>query len=350
MADITKVKLGGDANGDIHKVGIGLIRLTLPMQEQPVPDDIAFDVIKTAIDSVPVDRKLFVVSGEFYGRTPTQNLQLIARFFAKYPELADRVFLSVKVRIAFGLDDGGAFIFDKRLPDCSEEGIRKSVDAILKALDGKKSLDMFVPARVDPNVSIEETMETLKKLAEEGKIGHVGLSETKAETIRRANAVHPIVAVEIEVSPWSYEAETKAVIEATKELGIPVIGYCPLGRGFLTGSFNKTDAFLPIMSTFLPRFSAEAMEHNQKIVDILSAAAEKKGVTTAQLCLAWAASLAPHVVPLPGTANPARAKENIQACSIALDANEVQAIKDAVEQHGVKGDRYGTGPAAYSWG
>jgi pyridoxine 4-dehydrogenase len=185
--------------------------------DKPIPDEQAFESIKAGIDALPQGVKAFLnggmhccrrspillmltrfCPGEFYG-PDRSNLTLISRFFKKYPEYADRAFLSIKG----GLADG------KLAPDASPENLRRSVTAINEALDGAKRLDLFECARVDPNVSIEETVKSLKALIDEGLFDYIGLSETAADTLRRANKVHPIAAVEIEVSLWSYEEETK---------------------------------------------------------------------------------------------------------------------------------------------
>ncbi|KAG8914822.1 hypothetical protein FRC00_010578, partial [Tulasnella sp. 408] len=279
--------LGGSAsNVKIHRPGLGLMMLT--WTPNPVPDEQAFAAIKAAIDLVPADEKLLINSGEFYGGQEhfTANLELIARFFTKYPELADRTFLSVK---------GGTTATAIHIVDGSPENLRRSVDAVNKALDGKKRLDLFECARVDPKIPIEQVMESLNGLVKEGKFDHIGVSEISAETLKKAAAVAPIAAVEIEVSPWSYEEETKKVIATAEDLKIPVIAYSPLGRGFLTGQLKKEDLPEGDMRLRFARFQDEAMAHNQKIVDALSAIAQKKGVSNAQLSLAWVTNLGPHV-------------------------------------------------------
>ncbi|KAG8999879.1 hypothetical protein FRB90_011921, partial [Tulasnella sp. 427] len=285
--------LGGTASSVmINKVALGLMMLT--WTPTPVPDEQAFEAIKAGIEHVPKDRKLLINSGEFYGGQDhfTANLELIARFFTKYPELADRTFLSVK---------GGTAPNAIHITDSSPENLRRSVDAVLKALDGKKRLDMFECARVDPKFPIEKIMENLKALQAEGKFDHIGISEVSAETLKKANAVVGIAAVEIEVSPWSYEQETRDVIETAADLKIPVIAYAPLGRGFLTGQLKKEDLPEGDMRRRFARFQDEAMAANQKIVDSLEAIAKKKGISNAELSIAFVSNLGPHMIPLPGS-------------------------------------------------
>lgn len=166
-------------------------------------------------------------SGEFYGSPePTLNLQLLKRYFTKYPEDADKVVLSVK---------GGIDI--KRLaPTGGAAAVKASVDNIIRHLGGTKTLDIFECARVDPNTPIEETIGALAECVKEGKIRAIGLSEASAATIRRAHAVHPIAGVELEVSLWSTEIFDNGIADTCKELGIPIVAYSPLGRGFLAVS------------------------------------------------------------------------------------------------------------------
>jgi len=334
-------QLGGTASTvQIYKIGLGLMMMT--WTPNPTPDEQAFETIKTAIDYVPAGQKLFINSGEFYGFKPrTANLELLARFFAKYPELADRTFLSVK----------GGVEADSLEPNSSPENLRRSVDAVLAALDGKKRLDLFQCARVDKRVSIEDTINTLKVLQEEGKFDHIGISEVSAETVKRANAVQGIAAVEIEVSPWSYEEETKKVIAITQALDIPVIAYSPLGRGFLTGKLKRDDLPEGDFRRNLSKFQKEAEAHNQKIVDALEAIATKKHISTAQLSLAWVSSLGSNIVPLPGSSKASRVKENLDSAKVILTEEELKEINDALEKHTVMGDRYwGEASKKQLWG
>ncbi|KAI0278907.1 Aldo/keto reductase family-domain-containing protein [Russula brevipes] len=208
-------KLGGAASGVVvAKVAHGLMMMT--WKPTPVPDEEAFAAIKAGVDALPPGVKMFLNSGEFYGQgLSTANLELLARFFEKYPDYADRTFLSVKGGTVPGQLDS----------DGSRENLRRSVDAILKALRGTKKLDLFEPARRDSNYEIEHYAEALSELVKEGKFDYIGLSEVGAETIRRAHKVAPVAAVEIEVSLQAYEQQTKDVIATCKELGIAVIAY-----------------------------------------------------------------------------------------------------------------------------
>ncbi|KAI9065148.1 aldo/keto reductase [Trametes sanguinea] len=298
----------------------------------PLPDEEAFEAIKAGVDAMPSGVKMFLNSGEFYGPNASPaNLELLARFFEKYPEYADRTFLSVK----------GGNQENSLDPDSSPENLRRSVDNINAALRGTKRVDLFECARVASNVPVEDAIKTLVQLKNEGKFDHIGMSECSAATLRRGNAVHPIAAVEIEVSLWSYEEETKKVIETAKELGIAVIAYSPLGKGFLTGAF-KSPKDLPAgdIRHNMSRFHEENFKHNLAIVDSVKALAAKKNVTPAQLCIAWVAARGPHVIPLPGSSSKKRNLENISGGSIELTQADLSEIDETLAKHPVKGGRY----------
>jgi len=293
--------------------------------------------MKTSIESQPAGTKQFLNSGEFYGMNPrTANLELVARFFDKYPELCDKAFLSVK----------GGTKADTMEPDASEENIRRSVDTIISKL-GRKKLDLFQNARVDKKHKIEDTMHIMKKLIAEGKFDHIGLSEVSADTLRRACAVAPVAAVEIEVSPWTYGEETRKVIATAKELNVAVIAYSPLGRGFLTGTITKpTDLEEGDWRRHLARFQEENMKKNMAIVEALTQFAQRKGITTAQLSIAWVSSRGAHVIPLPGSSNVKRTLENDAAGDVEFSAEEIQELDELIAGHTVHGGRYRGNPAA----
>ncbi|KZT11238.1 aldo/keto reductase [Laetiporus sulphureus 93-53] len=336
--------LGGTASDIVvGKVAHGLMMMTARDPKYPLPDEEAFEAIKAGVNALPPGSKMLINSGEFYGPNfSTANLELLARFFEKYPEYADKTFLSVKG----GLIVGGLKV------DSSPENLRRSVEKVNSVLRGTKKLDLFESARVDPKIPIEETIKTLAELIKEGKFNHVGLSECKAETLRRAHAVHPISIVEIEVSLWSYEEETVKVIAAAKELGIAVAAYSPLGRGFLTGSIKKVDDLTDgDFRRQMTRFREEYIEQNLAFVEALKAIAAKKNITPAQLAIAWVASLGEHVIPLPGSSIKKRTLENLAAADIVLtEADKVEIAKVMAEHH-VKGDRYfGNDAAAMLWG
>jgi pyridoxine 4-dehydrogenase len=318
------------SNADVAKVGHGLMMMT--WKPVATPDEDAFAAIKAGIDSLPPGAKMFLNSGEFYGQGCTvANLELVSRFFEKYPAYVDRAFLSVK----------GGCVPGKLDVDGSRENLRRSVDNILKALRGKKRLDMFEPARRDPNYEIEHYAEVLSELVKEGKFDYVGLSEVAAATVRRAHKVIPVTAVEIEVSPQSYEQQTKDVIATCKELGIAVIAYSPLGRGLLTGQIkSRLDFEEGDFRRGYSRFQDENLNQNLKLVESLTTIANRKGITVAQLCIAWVGALGDHIIPLPGSSNAKRTLENLQAGDVELSAEDLAEIGQVLETNPIKGGRY----------
>ncbi|KAG9101041.1 hypothetical protein FRC07_010360 [Ceratobasidium sp. 392] len=309
----------------------------------PPSESQCFDALKAGIEAAPPGIKVFLNSGEFYGfNPPTANLELLNRFFTKYPEYAGRTFLSVKGAITF--NEQGAHL------DASPAGLEKGINNIIEKLGPNKKIDLFQCARVDPKVPIEETVATLNKHVESGKIGSIGLSECSAATLARASKVAKIAAVEIEVSPWSYEEETRRVIATAAELGTIVAAYSPLGHGFLTGKIKVDQLQKGDLRANLPRFSdPEAIENNTNIVTALTEIATKKGITPAQLCLAWVSSLGPHVVPIPGSSRADRTLENMTAASIGLNEAEFGDIQSALERNPVSGDRYSKEEMGLTW-
>ncbi|KAH7923875.1 Aldo/keto reductase [Leucogyrophana mollusca] len=323
----------------VGKVGLGLMLMT--WRTNPIPDEQCFAAIKAGIDALDDGVKLFINGGEFYGyNLTTTNLEMLQRFFDKYPEYADRTFLSVKGGLKLGQLE----------PDSSPANLERSVSNIIDKLGKNKRLDLFQSARVDPKVPVKEAIGTLSELTKKLGFDHIGMSECKSSSLEAGNSVHHITAVEIEVSPWSYEDETKRVIEAARKTGTAVIAYSPLGRGFLTGQI-KSHADLPgDFRRQLPRFQEENMKHNMAIVDGLSTIAKRKGITPAQLCIAWVSSLGDHVIPLPGSSLDTRTLENCAAGDVILTKEEQEEIEKVVEVNAVKGTRYGAAAQAHLWG
>jgi len=314
----------------VANIAHGLMMMT--WKDPVVPDEQCFESIKAGLDLAGPGEKIILNSAEFYGYTPREgNLQLLNRFFTKYPEYRDRAFIAVK---------GGVNLETLR-PDGSPELLRQSAENIKKTLGFKP--DVFQCARQDKDRPVEETVGILKGLAEEGLFDYIGLSEVSEATLRRASAVHPIALVEIEISPWSYEEETRKVIQAGKELDVTILGYSPLGRGFLVNDYKPGTEFKDIRAHSTPRLAPEALEANAKVRDSLTKISTKLGITNAQLCLAWVASLGPHVVPLPGSSSKSRTLENFSASNVHLSEAELKEINEAIEAFEVVGDRYSEG-------
>ncbi|KAK7044582.1 Aldo/keto reductase [Favolaschia claudopus] len=339
---VNTTHLGGTASDVI----VGRISQGLMTMHQratgPQPDEVCFAAIKAGVDRLPPGVKMFLNSGDFYSNTwGPENIEMLGRFYAKYPEYANRTFLSVK----------GA-----RSPtmqhDSSMESLRRSMERIERALLPHKKMDLFQPARIDRSMTIEDIMGNLVTLLKEGHFSHIGLSECTAETLRKANAVYPITAAEIEVSLTAYEVETKKVIETARELGISVLGYAPVGRSLLAGKITKL-ADLPETDyrRNLERFKEDNLEHNLSISSLVPKIAAQKGVTPAQVAIAWVATLGQHVIPLPGSSAPERTLENCEAGDIELSADEIKELNTMAEAGEVKGSRMlGGKEESFLWG
>lgn len=311
----------------IGPYGLGLMSMT--WRPNQTPDNQAFAAMKAALEA---GANLWN-GGEFYGPRTSSSLHLLNRYFTSYPADADKVILNIK---------GGN---DEALnPHGDEAFVRASVENCVKILDGKKKIDIFECARVDPTVPIEATIGTLAKLVQEGKIGGIGLSECNAQTIKRAVKVHPITSVEVELSLWETNCLKNGVADTCAELGIPIIAYAPLGQGFLTGQIKRPDD-IPEgdFRRQFPRFFPENFAKNVQLVDHLKLIAKKKGCTPAQLALAWVKQLGqekgmPIIIPLPGATTAARVVENMEL--ISLSPSELEEINKVVRSFKVSGERY----------
>jgi pyridoxine 4-dehydrogenase len=217
-------------------------------------------------------------------------------------------------------------------------------------------VDIFEAARLDPKVSLEVTVGALKKLVEEGKIGGIGLSEVSAKTIRRAHAIHPIAAVEGELSLWAIDNLENEVLSTCAELGIPFIAYSPLGRGVLTGAIKKhadikEGTLLHLLGQHLPKYHPDVLDKNLQLVHKVEEIAKKKDCTMAQLAVGWVRYLSekpgmPLIIPIPGATTEARVNENCKDVTITDEEyKDLQAILDV---HAVRGDRYGGHGKAYT--
>jgi aryl-alcohol dehydrogenase-like predicted oxidoreductase len=219
------------------------------------------------------------------------------------------------------------------------EHIKQVAEASLKRLR-TDHIDLFYQHRVDPEVPIEEVAGAVKDLIQAGKVKHFGLSEAGVKTIRRAHAVQPVTALQSEYSLWWKKLEAE-VIPTLEELGIGLVTYSPLGRGFLTGKMDeKTKLASDDFRSTLPRFTPEAMKANHAVVDLLNAMAGKKNATPAQIALAWLLAQKPWIVPIPGTTKLARLEENIGAASIVLTPADLEEIDAAAAKIKVEGNRY----------
>ena len=223
--------------------------------------------------------------------------------------------------------------------DSSPNNIRKVAEASLKRLK-VDVLDLFYQHRVDPQIPIEEVAGAVKDLIKVGKVKHFGLSEAGAQTIRRAHAVQPVTALQSEYSLWTRQHETE-IIPTIEELGIGLVAYSPLGKGFLAGKMDEHTQFpAGDIRNILPRYAEEARKANLALVDLLNRIAKGRDATAAQIALAWALSRKPWIVPIPGTTKLHRLKENNVAASISLTSKELEDIEIACAEIKIVGKRY----------
>ena len=219
------------------------------------------------------------------------------------------------------------------------EHIKKAVEGSLKRLK-IEAIDLLYQHRVDLNVPVEDVAGAVKELIEEGKVKHFGLSEAGVQTIRRAHAVQPVTALQSEYSLWTRTPE-REVIPTLEELGIGLVPYSPLGKGFLTGKMNEKTAFdSSDFRSILPRFKSEALKANQVLVDLLGKIGQRKKATPAEIALAWLLAQKPWIVPIPGTTKLGRLNENIGAVEVELTPDDLQEIESAASKITVQGARY----------
>jgi len=231
--------------------------------------------------------------------------------------------------------------------DNSADSLRRSAEHCVKLLGGRKSIDIFQPARQDPKIPVEDVMRTLTKLKAEGLFQGIGLSEVSAETVRRATDVGDVAAVEIELSLWSLDPLSNGLVDVCTTRQIPIIAYSPLGQGFLTGTIRSPhDLAADDYRQYSPRFQPDAFAQNLKLVEEVENIAAKKRVTPSQVAVAWVASLSKDglaVIPLPGASSEARVAENSMV--IELSNAELTSIAQVLDGFKVQGERYG-GPLA----
>jgi aryl-alcohol dehydrogenase-like predicted oxidoreductase len=289
----------------------------------------------TALLRAAVERGItFFDTAEVYG--PFLNEELVGEALAPFRE---QVVIATKFGFDLSpdLDPRGM----KGLPGLNSrpEHIKRAVEGCMNRLK-TDVIDLLYQHRVDPNVPIEDVAGAVKDLIQEGKVKHFGLSEAGVQTIRRAHAVQPVTALQSEYSLWTRTPE-KEVIPTLEELGIGLVPYSPLGKGFLTGKIDENAKFdsSDFRST-LPRFTPEALKANQVLIDLLGTIAARKTATPAQIALAWLLAQKPWIVPIPGTTKLNRLEENIGAVSVELAADDLRDINEAASRITVEGARY----------
>ena len=318
-----KRKLG---NGNLEVSGLGLGCMGLSFGYGPAVDrQHGIAVIRTAYER----GVSFFDTAEVYG--PFTNEDLVGEALAP---VRDKVVIATK----FGFDIDPASGQQRGL-NSRPSHIKEVAEAALKRLRTDR-IDLFYQHRVDPNVPIEDVAGAVKDLIREGKVGHFGLSEAGARTIRRAHAVQKVTALQSEYSLWWREPEQE-IIPTLEELGIGFVPFSPLGKGFLTGAIDaSTDFDKSDFRNIVPRFSQDARRANQALVDRLGEIARQKGATPAQIALAWLLAQKPWIVPIPGTTKINRLGENIAAADVELTPADLRRIADAVAAVDVQGARY----------
>lgn len=318
-----KMRKLGARGPEVSALGFGCMGLNFSYGTA-LPRNDAVAIIRHAVDLGVT----FFDTAEIYG--PFTNEELVGEALAPVRE---RVVIATK--FGFGGPDGKL-----TGPDSSPKRIREACEGSLKRL-GVEVIDLLYQHRVDPKTPIEDVAGTVKDLIAEGKVLHFGMSEPGAATLRRAHAVQPVTALQNEYSLWTRGPETNGILTACEELGIGIVPYSPLGKGFLTGAMGKDTALVDgDFRKSLPRFTPEAMEKNQALVNLLKRIGETKGATPAQIALAWLLAQKPWIVPIPGTTKRHRLEENLGAADIVLSADDLATIEAAAAEIHIEGERY----------
>jgi aryl-alcohol dehydrogenase-like predicted oxidoreductase len=319
----------GKSNLEVSAMGLGCMRLSPGHGAVAGTRQEMIALIRAA-----VERGInFFDTAEVYG--PFVNEELVGEALAP---VRDQVVIATKFGFQIDSEDDPHPVGLNSRP----EYIRGSVDGSLKRLK-VDTIDLLYQHRVDPNVPIEDVAGAVKGLIQQGKVRHFGLSEAGAQTIRRAHAVQPVTALQSEYSLW-WKRPEEEIIPTLEELGIGLVPFSPLGKGFLTGAITENTQFDPEDNRgSFPRFSPEARKANQALVDLIATFAAKKNVTSAQIALAWLLAQKPWIVPIPGTARLQRLEENIGAVAVELTPEDLRELDAATAKIPVYGDRY---PAA----
>ena len=315
---------------EVSAIGLGAMGMSQSYGPNPGDRDEMISVLRSAVD----EGMTFFDTAEVYG--PYVNEELVGE--ALEP-IRDRVVIATK--FGWDIQDGQSVGLDSR-----PEQIRRVADASLERLR-TDVIDLFYQHRVDPEVPIEDVAGAVGELIAEGKVKHFGLSESSAATIRRAHSVQPVTAVQSEYSLWTRDPEAE-VLPTLAELGIGFVPFSPLGKGFLTGTVDASTAFTEgDIRRRVPRFQAENLAVNQKLVDHVKSLAEAKGSTPGQIALAWLLAQQPWIVPIPGTRRTERIRENAAATQLALSADERSDLDSLAQRIGIRGDRYNAEHMAY---
>jgi aryl-alcohol dehydrogenase-like predicted oxidoreductase len=315
----------GKSNLEVSAIGLGCMGLSFGLGPA-VDKQEGISLIRAAVERGVT----FFDTAEVYG--PFTNEELVGEALAPF---RDRVVIATKFGWAANPEDGGKWNALNSRPEHIKEAAESSLNRLKTDV-----IDLYYQHRVDPNVPIEDVAGAVKDLIQQGKVKHFGLSEAGVQTIRRANAVQPVTALQSEYSLWWREPEQE-ILPALEELGIGFVPFSPLGKGFLTGKINEETKFDKTdFRNIVPRFTPENRRANQALVDVLSKIAEGKKATPAQIALAWILAQKPWMVPIPGTTKLHRLEENIGASAIELTPDDLRQIDLATSKIPVQGARY----------
>ncbi|MFP3886361.1 aldo/keto reductase [Priestia filamentosa] len=312
----------GNSGLEVSSIGLGCMGMSYGYGP-PSDKKEMISVIREAVERGVT----FFDTAEVYG--PYTNEELVGEALQPF-----RNRVAIATKFGFHIQNGKQAGMNSR-----PEQIKKAVEDSLKRLR-IEAIDLYYQHRVDPDVPIEEVAGALKDLIQEGKVKHWGLSEAGVKTIRRAHAVHPLAAVQSEYSLWWRRPEEE-LLPSLEELGIGFVPFSPLGKGYLTGRFNANSTFEDDdFRSILPRFTSEALQANEVLIQLLQKVAERKGATMAQIALAWLLAQKTWIVPIPGTTKLNRLEENLNSSNIKLTSEELNDINSATSKITLMGDRY----------
>jgi len=320
-----KRKLGRDSPLEVSAIGYGCMSVSGAYGETPDRAEM-IRLIRASVD----DGVTFFDTAETYG--PFRNEEIVGEALAPARE---RVVIATK----FGWDIDPVTGARRGGLNSRPEHVKVAVEGMLRRLR-TDHIDLLYQHRVDPDVPMEDVAGVVKDLIAQGKARHFGLSEASAASIRRAHAVQPVTALQSEYSLWTREPEAE-IIPTLEELGIGLVPYSPLGKGFLAGKIDQSTTFdSSDLRARIPRFQGEALKANLALVELLGRIAQRRAATPAQIALAWLLALKPWIVPIPGTTKLARARENIGAAEVELTADDLREIEDRAAAITVRGARY----------
>ncbi len=320
-----KTRKLGKAGLEVSALGFGCMGLNFSYGHA-LEKQAAIDLIRAAYDRGVT----FFDTAEVYGAFT--NEELVGEALAP---VRDKVVIATKFGFAIDPKTGKQTGMNSR-----PAHIKEVAEASLKRLRTDR-IDLFYQHRVDPNVPIEDVAGAVKDLIKAGKVKHFGLSEPGAQTVRRAHAVQPVTALQNEYSLWTRGPETNGILQTCEELGIGFVPYSPLGKGFLTGAMNANTKLADNdFRSMLPRFTPEAMQANQALVDLLKQIGERHKATPAQIALAWLLAQKPWIVPIPGTTKLGRLEENLKSADVELARGDLKEIERAAAEITVEGERY----------